>query len=59
MSAREVKEFDEELGKFLGQFFPEAILKVPHRVFAVIAHKPRALPIKQMQTDPAKAGPLI
>jgi SAM-dependent methyltransferase len=36
MSSTEVKEFDEELGALLDKRFPERILSVPHRVFAVI-----------------------
>ncbi len=38
MSAGDVKKFDEELTELLDQCFPGVILKVPHRVFAVVAH---------------------
>jgi SAM-dependent methyltransferase len=43
MSSRGVKEFDKDLGALLDKCFPEAILNVPHRVFAVIAKAPEAL----------------
>lgn len=38
MSGEKVKKFDEKLKKLLNECFPRAVLKVPHRVFAVIAH---------------------
>jgi SAM-dependent methyltransferase len=41
LPSAKVEQFDEALGKLLGEHFPEAILKIPHRVFAVIAHAPR------------------
>jgi len=44
MSSTEVKEFDEALGALLSKCFAEAILNVPHRVFAVIAKTPGVLP---------------
>lgn len=47
MSAGEVKKFDESLRGLLDKCFPELVLKVPHRVFAVIAHAPHALPNRQ------------
>ncbi len=51
MPAGEVRKFDEALSELLDNCFPEAILKVPHRVFVVIAHAPHALPNKRMQPD--------
>ncbi len=47
MPAGEVRKFDEALSELLDNCFPEAILKVPHRVFVVIAHAPHALPNEQ------------
>lgn len=40
MSAERVEEFDEELAGLLASRFPGALLRVPHRVFAVLARSP-------------------
>ncbi len=40
LSSAQVKHFDEALGRLLEERYPGAILKIPHRVFAVIAHAP-------------------
>lgn len=38
---KEVRNFDEELGKLLASRFPEDPLSVPHRVWAVVCSVPR------------------
>lgn len=40
LSSDKVKQFDEALEKLLDAHFPQAMLKIPHRVYAVIAHAP-------------------
>ncbi|MCP4993129.1 MAG: methyltransferase domain-containing protein, partial [Gammaproteobacteria bacterium] len=37
MSSKEVKQFDVKLAELLAQYFPDKVLQVPHRVFALIA----------------------
>ncbi len=37
MSSKEVKQFDEKLAELLAQYFPDKVLQVPHRIFALIA----------------------
>jgi len=40
MTAERVAEFDKDLAALLASRFPEAVLQVPHRVFAVLARPP-------------------
>jgi SAM-dependent methyltransferase len=40
MTGERVEAFDRDLAGLLASRFPEAVLRVPHRVFAVLAHAP-------------------
>ena len=40
MTAEQVEEFDQALARLLASEFPSALLRVPHRVFAVLARAP-------------------
>lgn len=42
MTPERVEGFDEELGRLLASRFPGALLRVPHRVFAVFARAPES-----------------
>jgi SAM-dependent methyltransferase len=39
LAAREVEAFDADLAAMLAELFPEPVLAVPHRVFAVVASR--------------------
>ena len=40
MTSEQIEEFDDELGGLPASRFPVTVLRVPHRVFAVVARSP-------------------